>query len=344
VDQVNQLHRGGESGDELINRADIVTGSSALNRCIDQDVVTIRAALPITVGFLVICEWREISPLSGGRINEVFNESVLEHFILIKLHLREHLEELGVKLFCLFHAVEHSLNSEAWAGGNLHPTDKRAVQQTIGNALRIDVNSVRFLTPDIAIEDGTTTVIPPDNAPPSQARYTNIHVKKDGQWVLQSVREAPYTPPGNYEHLRGLEWAIGEWIDEGDGPEVGYVTFEWSPEGNFIISTQAVTVKDTLVSRVTEWIGWDPTRSQVRSWSFEADGGIGEGIWSNQGDQWIIKTNAILPDGKKLAATNVVTRTGPDAITWQSKDRTLDGKDLPDVKETKMKRVPLNHT
>jgi uncharacterized protein (TIGR02246 family) len=213
-----------------------------------------------------------------------------------------------------------------------------------GLQLRIDVNSIRFLTPDIAIEDGTTTVIPPDDAPPSQARYTNVHVKKDGQWVLQSVREAPYTPPGNYEHLRGLEWAIGEWVDEGDGPEVGHVTFEWSPEGNFIISTQAVTVKDTLVSRVTEWIGWDPTTSQVRSWSFEADGGIGEGVWSNQGDQWIIKTNAILPDGKKLAATNLVTRTGPDAITWQSKDRTLDGKELPDVKETKMKRVPLNHT
>src|ERR1700741_4117109 len=96
--------------------------------------------------------------------------------------------------------------------------------------LRVDVNSVRFLTPDIAIEDGTTTVIPPDDAPPSQARYTNVHVKKDGQWVLQSVREAPYTPPGNYEHLRGLEWAIGEWVDEGDGPEVGHVTFEWSPE------------------------------------------------------------------------------------------------------------------
>jgi hypothetical protein len=29
---------------------------------------------------------------------------------------------------------------------------------------------------------------------------------------LESVREALYTPPGNYEHLRGLEWAIGEWV------------------------------------------------------------------------------------------------------------------------------------
>ena len=49
----------------------------------------------------------------------------------------------------------------------------------------------------------------------------------------------------------------------------------------------------------------------------------------------------ILPDGKKLAATNIITRNGPDAITWQSKDRTLDGKALPDVQEIKMRRVPL---
>jgi uncharacterized protein (TIGR02246 family) len=84
-----------------------------------------------------------------------------------------------------------------------------------GLKLRIDVNSVRFVTPETAIEDGTTSVIPSDGAPPIQSRYSNVHVKKDGQWVLLSVREAPYTPPGNYEHLRGLEWAIGEWVDEG---------------------------------------------------------------------------------------------------------------------------------
>jgi uncharacterized protein (TIGR02246 family) len=208
-----------------------------------------------------------------------------------------------------------------------------------GFKLRIDVNSVRFVTPDTAIEDGITSVIAPDGTPPNQTRYTNVHVIKDGQWVLQSVREAPYTPPGNYEHLRGLEWAVGKWVDEGEGPEIDYATFEWSPDGNFLISTQDVTVKDTLVSRATEWIGWDPATSQVRSWSFVADGSVGENYWSNEGDQWIIKTNVILPNGKKLAATNIITRNGPDAITWQSKDRTLDGKALPDVKEIKMKRV-----
>ena len=114
-----------------------------------------------------------------------------------------------------------------------------------GLKLRIDVKSVRFVAPETAIEDGITSAIPPDGAPPSQSRYSNVHVKKDGQWVLLSVREAPYTPPGNHEHLRGLEWAIGEWVDEGEGPEVDHATFEWAPENNFIISTQDATVRES---------------------------------------------------------------------------------------------------
>ena len=76
----------------------------------------------------------------------------------------------------------------------------------------------------------------------------------------------------------------------------------------------------------------------------EINGQHGENTWSSEGDQWIIKTNAILPDGKKLAATNIVTRSGPDTITWQLKDRTLNGKALPDTAETNKKRVPSNST
>jgi uncharacterized protein (TIGR02246 family) len=217
---------------------------------------------------------------------------------------------------------------------------KEFFKENKGLKLRIDVKSVRFVTPDVAIEDGTSSVIPPDGTPPNPAGYTNVHVKKGGQWVLQSVREAPYTPPGSYEHLHGLDWAVGEWVDEGNGPEIDHVTFEWSEDGNFLISTQDVMVKNTLLSRATEWIGWDPATSQIRSWSFVANGSIGENTWSTDGDQWTIKTNATLPNGKKLVATNIITRNDPDEITWQSKDRTLDGKALPDVTEIKMKRVP----
>ena len=68
---------------------------------------------------------------------------------------------------------------------------------------------MRFPLPNVAIEDGVTEVAP-EHGPPSRARYTIMHVKKDGQWQIDSVRDATYIPPTNYDNLRGLEWAIGD--------------------------------------------------------------------------------------------------------------------------------------
>src|SRR6201981_484701 len=45
---------------------------------------------------------------------------------------------------------------------------KEFFEENKGLKLRIDVKSVRFVTPDVAIGDGTSSVIPPDGSPPSQ--------------------------------------------------------------------------------------------------------------------------------------------------------------------------------
>jgi uncharacterized protein (TIGR02246 family) len=206
--------------------------------------------------------------------------------------------------------------------------------------LRIDSMSLRFVTPDVAIEDGTTAVLHPDGEPPSRARYTIVHVKKDGQWLLNSVRDAPFTPATNYEHLRVLEWAIGDWADEGEKGEVGRIAFSWSENQNFIVSTFATTFKNITIHSGTQWIGWDPDTKQIRSWSFQGNGTFGEGSWTREGDnKWIITTRATTRDGTKVVATNVVTRIDADTITWQSRDRAVDGKPTPDSKEIKMKRI-----
>src|SRR5262245_9405737 len=96
-----------------------------------------------------------------------------------------------------------------------------------GLKLSVESESLRFVTPDVAIEDGTTARIPADGGPPSRARYTIVHVKKDGQWFLSRVRNAPFTPPSNAEHLSGLEWAIGDWAGETGSGEVERLSFAW---------------------------------------------------------------------------------------------------------------------
>jgi hypothetical protein len=178
-----------------------------------------------------------------------------------------------------------------------------------------------------------------DGTPPSTARYTIVHVKKDGDWLLGSVRDAPFVPPTNYGHLSALEWAIGDWVSENNKGEVAHGSFAWSKNQNFMVSTIEATIKDVSVGGATQWIGWDPVAKNIRSWTFDNDGGFGEASWTPEGNKWIIKASTVLRDGKKLAATNVVTRIDADTLTWQSVERTVDGNALPDTPAIRMKRV-----
>ena len=208
-----------------------------------------------------------------------------------------------------------------------------------GAKLRIEVDSLRFVTPEVAIEDGVTAVLTPDGGPPSRAKYTIVHVKKDGEWHIGSVRESVYTAPSNYEHLKGLEGMVGSWAADGNGGEIARISFDWSENQNFITSTFATTFKNVAIGGTTQWIAWDAAAKTVRSWSFHANGGFGEGTWTKSGKSWTIKTSATLPDGKKATATDVLTVVDADTVTFSATDRMVDGKALPDIKEIKLKRV-----
>jgi uncharacterized protein (TIGR02246 family) len=217
---------------------------------------------------------------------------------------------------------------------------KKLFAEHEGLKVRIESESLRFLTPEVAIEDGTTAVIAPGGAPPSRARYTIVHVKKGGRWLLGSVRDAAYAPPGNREHLRGLEWALGDWASEpGKGP-VERLSVSWAEGENFVVATFSTAVGDATVGQATQWIGWDPLAKRVRSWIFDAAGGYGEGAWSRDGNRWIIKATSVRQDGKKAAATYVLTRVDADTISLQARDRSVGGKMLPPIKPVRLKRVP----
>ncbi|MGZ4961126.1 MAG: YybH family protein [Limisphaerales bacterium] len=212
-----------------------------------------------------------------------------------------------------------------------------------GAQLRIDVASLKFPTQDVAVEDGTTTVTSPDGSAPMRARYTNVLLKQGDKWLLSSVREAPDSGPSNYEFLRGLGWAIGEWVDdvpaESPAAEVGHLDIAWAPGQNFIVATRTVDFKDDSHVHSTQWIGWDAAAKQIRSWSFQADGGFGESTWTKDSNKWIVKTQSVLADGKKVTSSNIITPVDADTLTWQARDQKANGQALPDTKEVKMKRV-----
>jgi uncharacterized protein (TIGR02246 family) len=199
--------------------------------------------------------------------------------------------------------------------------------------------SLRFLTPEVAVEEGTSEVFPPDGGPPSRARYTNVLVKRDSRWLLGSVAESPFTPPGNGEHLRGLGWALGEWAGRTTTGEEERLALGWSANENFVVGSFATASKDVPVASAAHWIAWDPLAKRVRSWIFDDSGAFGEGTWDRDGDRWTVKTSLVLPDGKKAAAKFVLARVDADTIALKSKERSVDGKPLPDTNEVMLKRV-----
>ena len=208
-----------------------------------------------------------------------------------------------------------------------------------GAKLFIRIGSLRVARPDLALEDGETEVVLPDG-PPAASRYTVVHVKQEGQWMIDSVREATAVPPNNAERLEGLAYLIGDWTEDAEKGGNAKASYVWNESQNFIVNTFDVTMKDVPVAGGKQIIGWDAAAKKPRAWTFLFNGGFAEGVWTPDGDnKWKIAVTGTQRDGTNVVATNVITKMDDDHFTFQFIDRTVDGKPLADDKPVKMKRV-----
>jgi hypothetical protein len=91
----------------------------------------------------------------------------------------------------------------------------------------------------------------------------------------------------------------------------------------------------------TRWIAWDAAAKQIKSWSFYSGGGVAEGVWSKNGNSWTIKSSATTAAGKRVSATQILTKVDSDHATWQPTMVTVDGKPVPNPAPVKFKRVKV---
>ena len=236
-----------------------------------------------------------------------------------------------------FNAGDAAALASHWSQDGVH-LDRASGQQTAGRAeiqkhfaetfsgnagarLDVIVESIRFVTDSVAVEEGVATLIDPDGPPSDNSTYTAIHVKQRGNWMIDSVRETVMPPsepvPSNYENLRELEWMIGQWVDKSEDSTVE-TKCEWTKNRNFITRSFTASVQGEIELEGTQVIGWDPTSGSIRSWVFDSDGGFGEGTWERKGDRWIVKSSQVLPDGGKASSVNIFTYVDDNSFTWQS--------------------------
>jgi uncharacterized protein (TIGR02246 family) len=194
--------------------------------------------------------------------------------------------------------------------------------------------SVRFLAPNVAVEQGTALVIRPDDGA-NESPYFAIHVLEGGKWLLSSVRELaskPLPPPSHYEQLKDLQWMIGDWIDDQGGSAVT-MRGQWTANRNFISRSFTVMIEDRIDMSGTQVIGWDPAAKTIRSWVFDSDGGFTEGVWTRRDEGWSVRAIGVLPDGRKSSMVTIIRPIDSDTFTLQSVGREVDGELLPNIDE-----------
>jgi uncharacterized protein (TIGR02246 family) len=204
--------------------------------------------------------------------------------------------------------------------------------------LLLHVQRFRLVNDSLAIVDAVAEV-KPAVATGGTPLASFVLVKHDGRWLIESAREVTAHMPPQTNHLKDLEWLVGEWASATSPAGISMrTTCDWTANQAFLIRKFKVEGKDMMLRGGTEVIGWDPRSESFRSWAFDSDGGFGESLWVRDGNRWMIKFSGTLADGGMLSATHILTKVDDNTLTVQSKDRTVNGTAQPDIPETMLKR------
>ncbi|MCA9447006.1 MAG: nuclear transport factor 2 family protein [Candidatus Omnitrophica bacterium] len=213
--------------------------------------------------------------------------------------------------------------------------------RTENPTLKVDILSMKMLGDSVATEDGIREADIGPTGEPLRVRYTAIHVKKDGKWLVQSIRDSIATTPSNFKYLRDLSWMIGEWVDTEEDGTLIHTSCDWSKDKNFLIRNLSSMYQGKTTMTALQMIGWDAVNGQIKSWQFDSNGAIGVGTWSFDGQKWLVNSETSLPTGQVIKETHVISKGENDTMVFESKDRTIDGEEIPDVREVTSVRAEM---
>jgi uncharacterized protein (TIGR02246 family) len=214
---------------------------------------------------------------------------------------------------------------------------KAVLAETKGSQLAVEVQSIDFVSPSVAVEHGVAKVSGGEGEP-EISEYSAVHVRHGDKWVMDRVTEKePVTVPSHYEQLKPLTWLVGTWVDQDDQARVE-TTCQWTKNQNYLSRTFTIEMPNEPSLSGVQIIGWDASQGKIRSWAFDSDGGFAEGTWHRRDDGWAVENAAVLPDGRMASSINVLKMLDENTVTWQITGRDVDGEILPNLPEVKITR------
>lgn len=207
---------------------------------------------------------------------------------------------------------------------------------------RIRETKLRFLSADVAVEDGTVEVVPPAGRPLS-GRFSATWVRHEGAWKLGALREARGEEPTAAAVLAELDWMVGDWVVVDDHPAADQqaaieVSTRWNESKTYLIRELRIPAEGATPLTITQRIGWDPLTKSVHSWVFGSDGSHGEADWTREGRSWVAKSRAVNPAGVQSTSLNIYTYDGKDRCVWKSLPTHVGSEHVPPVTLTMIRK------
>jgi uncharacterized protein (TIGR02246 family) len=198
------------------------------------------------------------------------------------------------------------------------------------------VDKLRFLTPDVAIMDGTIEFTPASGAA-DRNRFSATWTRKNNRWQIASARDLPEVEGELADRgMEELKWLVGDWTADDKGTSI---RLSVRPDLDKKFLRMDFTIKSAAGEfRVVQYAGFDPIEGVLRTWTFDSRGGFGQGMWTREASIWQGETDAVLPTGQYGSAVNFMRMSGPDGFVWQATEREVEGQPIPDA-EIKYTRV-----
>lgn len=193
---------------------------------------------------------------------------------------------------------------------------------------RVGETRLRFVTADVALEDGSVDVTLPGTKLPIEGSFTAVWVRQDGTWKIAGLRESERPVAPSAAMLENLDWMVGDWVLETDDEAAAddtppmEMTARWDAGRTFLVRDARLKSRDPdgepAVVELHQRIGWDPVVGRIRSWSFSTDGSRGEATWFRDGDSWVARGSAVLPDGKQIDSVSIYSYDGVGRCVWRT--------------------------
>ena len=184
----------------------------------------------------------------------------------------------------------------------------------------------------LVLSIGSTAAVAQDELPVE--RKSTEEIEAQGE---KATEGAAFTSP-----LHDLDWMVGLWVDQGEATTIT-TECSWTHRGKFLSRSFKITTSGEATLEGTQVIGWDPTKGQIRSWTFDSEGGFGSGRWIRDGNRWMVKTSFVLASGERASAINIITYVDQDTFRWQSTNRDIAGEFQPNISEVTVVRQNVEH-